>query len=164
MKSGHQRAGTGAAALRRRRTSRGAVMVEALVAIPFFLIIFASIVFIGDLYRSKLRTHQSSMAEVWSRAFGDCDDPFGLPPLPGTGGIDWDEADEAPGAALCDKDFAKVESQKEAKVKASNLIGGKEADTSTKTAVLCNEVAESGDFEGATDFLWEIFGSEVSQQ
>jgi hypothetical protein len=163
MKSGHQRAGKGTATSRRRRAKRGAVMVEALVAIPFFLIIFASTVFIGDLYRTKLRTHQASMAEAWVNAFGDCESGIGLPPLPGTGGIDWDEAAEAPGAALCDKDFAKIQSEKSGNVTASSIIGGNQADATTKTTILCNEVAETGDFEGATDFLWQIFGSEVEE-
>ena len=163
MKSGHQRAGKGTATSRRRRGQRGAVMVEALVAIPFFLIIFASIVFIGGLYRTKLRTHQDSMVEAWVNAFGDCNNGIGLPPLEGTEGIDWDEADGAPGTALCEKDFAKIQSEKNASVTASSLIGGNQADATTKTTLVCHEVAESGDFEGATDFLWEIFGTEVEE-
>ena len=163
MKSGHQHAGKGTAISRRRRAKRGAVMVEAIVAIPFFLIIFASIVFIGDLYRTKLRTHQDSMAEAWVNAFDDCEDGFGPEPLPGTEGIEWDDADGAPGTALCDARFAKIQSEKSGNVTASSLIGGNQADATTKTTLLCNEVAESGDFDGAADFLWGIFGQEVEE-
>ena len=41
--------------LRKRSGQRGAVMVEGVVAIPFFLLMFAGIVFVGKLYETKMR-------------------------------------------------------------------------------------------------------------
>ncbi|MCC6555560.1 MAG: hypothetical protein IT372_21575 [Polyangiaceae bacterium] len=158
-----QRGGTRAAASRRRGARRGAVMVEALVVIPFFIIIFASIVFIGNLYKNKLKTSQDSLAEVWLNSNLGCNGAATLSPLPGTEAVDWGEVKEAPGMALCDKEFGKLQSTKEASVKASNLIGGKNASAGTSTAVLCNEVPETGDFNGAVDFLWGLFGPEEGE-
>ena len=40
---------------RQRRDQAGAALVEALVAIPFFITIFATTMFLGDFYKTEAR-------------------------------------------------------------------------------------------------------------
>ena len=57
----------------RRKGQRGAALVEAVVVIPFFIIIFASMIFIGQLYGEKQRTMREAKQNVWVYAMGNCE-------------------------------------------------------------------------------------------
>jgi len=149
MQGGHWKAGS-------RRRKRGAAMVEALVAIPFFMIIFASTVFVGEFYRRKLKSHRESMLLMWQASSLGCDETI-LGPLPGSANINLGAASEAPGAALCSTGFGEVTELATGSVQASGIIGGYTANASTSTKLICNEKAETGDFDGASEFLWELF-------
>lgn len=145
--------------IRRRRRARGAAMVEAIVSIPFFIIIFVSMVFIGRLYRSKMSTHRQAMATAWQNATLGCD-PAVTGPIPGTPSIDLGAAKDAPGAQLCNTSIGQVSETVAGNATASGALGGFSATTTTRTKLVCNERPTRGDFEGATEFLWDIFGPE----
>jgi hypothetical protein len=133
-------------------------MVEAVVAIPFFLIIFASTVFIGELYRRKLKSHRESLAAAWNEAGQGCTAPPGV--LPGTPPVDLGEASAVPETALCDTGFGDVTEVANGSATAPAIIGGYTANASTATKLICNEQPKTANFEGAAEFLWEQFAPE----
>ena len=147
---------TGRSSFRRRRRARGAAMVEAIVTIPFFIIIFVSIIFVGRLYRSKMKTHRESMASAWQKSVLGCD-PALTGPIPGTPSIDLGAAKDAPGAQLCDSSVGQIKESVNGSAAASGALGGFSASTTTTTKLVCNERPTRGDFEGAFDFLWDLF-------
>ena len=57
-----------------RGRSRGAALVEALVAIPFFIAIFIGLVFFNKLYLEKLRTVADARQRAWTLAIANCKD------------------------------------------------------------------------------------------
>ena len=59
--------------LRKIRSSRGAAVVEAVVVIPFFIIIFASMIFVAKLYGEKQRTLRVSKEYAWTYAMANCE-------------------------------------------------------------------------------------------
>ncbi|HSO00452.1 MAG TPA: hypothetical protein VLS89_19305 [Candidatus Nanopelagicales bacterium] len=139
-----------------RRRRRGAVMAESLVAIPFFILIFGSAVFIGDLYRSKLSTHRASMERVWTESLLGCDETT-LGPLPLNNDIDLKEAAGAPGAQLCDTGFGMLTEEQSGSVARPAPLPAGNVDTTTTTLLICNEKPTDGDFDGAADFLWNLY-------
>lgn len=140
----------------RRRRQRGAAMAEALVAIPFFILIFGSMVFIGNLYRSKLNTHRLSMENAWRESLIGCDETT-LGPLPVANGIDLKDASGSPGAALCQEGFGVLEESEEGTVQRNYPLPSGTVNTTTTTRLICNEKPVAGDFDGAADFLWNLY-------
>lgn len=140
----------------RRRASRGAAMVEALVAIPFFIIIFASTVFIGGVYRTKLAAHRQSQQTGWTAALAGCTGNA-MGALPGSQSIDLKEASSLPEAQLCNQGFGEVEGTGNGSTTASPIIGGKTVNLTTQSPIVCDERPVTGDFDGAANFLWEMF-------
>src|SRR5262245_31598672 len=94
---------------RERRRQRGAAMTEAVVAIPFFIIIFACTVFAGRVYGTKIKTLNNSARGAWTQALQGCEGSEGESPMAAAGGTD--ELDEAEGtneAAIANKGFGGV--------------------------------------------------------
>ena len=58
---------------RSRRLARGAAMTEAAVAIPFFLILFAALVFVHKLYAVKENTRTEARQAMWAYALNACE-------------------------------------------------------------------------------------------
>lgn len=140
----------------RRRRQRGAAMAEALVAIPFFILIFGSMVFIGNLYRSKLNTHRLSMENAWRESLMGCDETT-MGPLPVANNINLEAMAGAPGAALCQEGFGVLEESEEGSVQRNYPLPAGAVNTTTTTRLICNEKPTTGDFDGAADFLWNLY-------
>ena len=148
--------------IRRRRRARGAAMVEALVTIPFFIIIFASMLYVGRLYGEKQRTLRQAKEYAWTFAMSNCSGSaqnagMGSSGNPGNG-IDLGEANNYKGVGgdqSLSKDFGTSTATVQAKVTASNLIGGKTNNLSTTTRVQCNEEPIDGDLLGVLRFAWK---------
>jgi hypothetical protein len=134
-------------------------MAEALVAIPFFILIFAGMLFIGNLYREKLRTHRVSMNHAWTDSLKGCDEGE-LGPLPVTNHINLGAAAGSPQAALCQTGFGKLSHHENGSVQRPSMIPGGAANATTYTHLICNEDPETGQFDGAADFLWNQFASD----
>ncbi|MGZ3473310.1 MAG: hypothetical protein ACXVCJ_02430, partial [Polyangiales bacterium] len=47
-------------------------MVEGVVAIPFFLIIFSALIFVNKFYETKLRTMRLTKESAWNYAMCNC--------------------------------------------------------------------------------------------
>jgi hypothetical protein len=156
-----------------RRNQRGAAMVEAVVAIPFFLVIFASILYVGQTYGEKLRVMRSSKEKVWSFAMANCGEPGDSPPGHGgdtsgvsrgsesngqNGGADTSQAGQAQGAPhseVLSKDVGSATITMDATVTAPGILGGISARQSSYRKVMCNEPAYDGDLKGTVKAAYQ---------
>src|SRR5262245_7575932 len=115
---------------RSRCGGRGAALVEAIVVIPFFLIIFGSIVFVGELYSRKLATMSRSTriaCEPAGRCTGGTDSGE---PLVNKSSIDLGAAAALPFTQLCDQGFGEVVVTEASSTTAARLLGGFTKDAS----------------------------------
>ncbi len=146
----------------RKRRQRGAAMVEALVAIPFFIIIFAGTMFVGSFYQEKLRTLAESKRCAWDHALNGCQggcaadtstaDPGGdVQPPGGTGNS---KTDSAPGSQIMSNAFYQSSFTVKSSATASNALGGYVKQISSTTTVMCDEVPEDGNLVGLATYLW----------
>ena len=54
------------------RNERGAAMTEAVVVIPFFLIIWMSLIFLHHMYKGRLEAQTVSMSAALENSYGGC--------------------------------------------------------------------------------------------
>lgn len=148
--------------VRSRRRRRGAAMVEALVAIPFFIVIFATTMFVGSFYQEKLRTLRESKKCAWDHAIAGCNGGCQAETTSGgsgaeltpPGGAGDDKANSAPGAEIQSKDVNQSKFTVKAQVTASNTLGGFVRNIESTTTVMCDETPEDGDPVGVAKYLW----------
>lgn len=158
--------------LRRRRKSRGAAMVEAVVVIPFFIIIFASMIFVAKLYGEKQRTLRVSKEYAWTYAMANCESgganttlESGGSPMGQLGSQDPNVVSDPlhqfngsdPGMDKFDKNWGTASSTVTGSVTASKAIGGFTNNLSTTTKVQCNEKRQEGNVRGLFHFAWDLF-------
>jgi hypothetical protein len=146
----------------KRRRKRGAAMVEALLAIPFFIVIFATTMFVGGFYNEKLRTMRESKRCAWDHAINGCSG--GCNAETGSAGSGQEvqspngtgdpKTDNAPGGQIMSKDFYQSKFTVKSTATASNTIGGFTRNIESTTTVLCDEVPENGDPVGIAKYLW----------
>jgi hypothetical protein len=137
-------------------------MVEALVAIPFFIVIFACILFVGSFYQEKLRTMAESKRCAWDHALNGCNggcaaDTGTAGPgqeLSSPGGTGNSKTQGAPGADIMSKDFYQSSFTVKSSATASNVIGGFVKPIQSTTVVLCDEVPADGNPVGVAQYLW----------
>lgn len=148
--------------MRTRRRRRGAAMVEAVVAIPFFIIVFASMLYTAKLYGEKQRTLREAKQQAWSYALANCEGSPGSSTSrqQDTDGVGTDEAVDkyAPhtdGAELL-SDWGTASATVKGTTVASGAIGGFEAKLSTTTRVQCNEKPRDGNVLGVLKFAWGL--------
>lgn len=151
----------------KRRRQRGAAMVEALVAIPFFIVIFAVTMFVGQFYQEKLRTIRESKRCAWDHALNGCKggcqadtstagSGSEVQPPGGTGDS---KANGAQDGTIASKDFYQSKFTVKSQATASNMIGGYVKNIESTTTVMCDEVPENGDPIGIAKYLWNNGGS-----
>lgn len=145
-----------------RLRRRGAAMVEALVAIPFFIVIFASTMFVGGFYQEKLRTMAESKRCAWDHSINGCNggcaaetgsagSSSDVTPPNGTGN---GKTQTAPGSQIMSKDFYQSKFTVKSSATASNVLGGYSKPIESTTTVMCDEVPENGDLAGVAKYLW----------
>jgi hypothetical protein len=146
----------------RRLCQRGAAMVEALVAIPFFVVIFACTMFVGSFYQEKLRTMAESKRCAWDHSLNGCNGGCSantgsagsgaeVQPPGGTGSS---KTQGSPGSQIMSKDFYQSSFTVQSKTQASNVIGGFVKPIQSTTTVMCDEVPEDGNIVGVAKYLW----------
>jgi hypothetical protein len=153
-------------------------MVEALVVIPFFILIFVCIVFMGSLYAEKLRVMRLTKESAWTYAIANCDEPgdpltstlrqsSGAPSAtPGGNEAPPDFSEHSPPGAnadegqanageyggemgkLASRDFGSSEATLQGSVSVSGSFGEFKKTVSSRTRVMCNEPPFDGTFEG----------------
>lgn len=157
----------------RRNRQRGAAMVEAVVVIPFFLIIFASMIYAGHLYGSKIRTMRLAKQYAWTYAMNNCesgggnvshqDDGSAMDDVKGVNS----NADDGPshnmdksgdqGMSKINQNMGTASSTVNASVTAGKEIGGFTKKLSTTTKVQCNEKPIDGDLFGLFKYGWNMW-------
>lgn len=140
----------------RRRSERGAAFVEALVAIPFFITIFASTMFVGKFYGDKMKTLRESREVAWAGAMKGCAGGE-APPLDDAASANLEEAAGAPGTDTLSKGFGNSSSTKTGKATASNVIGGFGVAITSKTVVACNEQRQKSDPFSIAKYIFKFF-------
>lgn len=146
--------------LARRRRQRGAAMVEAVMSIPFFIIIFTITIFLGKLYREKLRTIREAKQAAWVTASANCEG--GSASVQGAGndylsfGAENNPTMGAPGTEIFFRPFKQASQQVDGSASAYDALGSGQGNytknVSTKTVVMCNEPPVDGQFNA--DFLF----------
>jgi len=147
-------------ALKRRRRERGAAMVEALVAIPFFILVFGFTMFLGTFYGEKMRTLRVSRECAWSNAMlgcnGGCQASVGVTDGEQLTPPDAQDpaANGAPGSEIMSKDWYQATFTVKSSATASGVIGGFSKPLESTTRVMCNEEPENGDLAGVVGYIW----------
>jgi Flp pilus assembly protein TadG len=153
----------------RSRRARGAAMVEALVAIPFFIVIFVSILYIGHLYGEKQRTLREAKQGAWSYALNNCeggsnateqtdDNPQEALDSQGASSDSGDIDKYAPssGGSSFLKSWGTAVYTVKGTVVADGLLGGFQNSLSTTDRVQCNEKPEDGTVDGVLKYGWSL--------
>jgi len=144
--------------LRNRRRQRGAAMVEGLIVIPFFMLIFAGTMFIGGFFAKRIHLQNEVREETWKMAVSEnCDGKAkgNLKSMEIVDSSDLGELSASPLAALCDKDFGSVSYT----AKDSHKVGSFDGKINATAMVPCNETPIAGDtaYESAVQFLWDAY-------
>ena len=139
------------------RRERGAAMVEAMLVIPFFIIIFVLSIFLNNLYATMLQTIRETKQCVWQTAMkGDCQGGCGQSNVKNLGDKDLDKGAEnnpSQGHPQVDKwlkktfsenDFTKTGSASSSTV--SGIVDGFSVQVGTKQVAMCNEIPEDAQF------------------
>lgn len=145
------------ARLARLRRQRGAAMIEALIVIPFFIMIFVLSIFLNNLYTEKLKTIRETKQCVWTSAMkGDCQGGCGQSNTKNLGDKDLDqgaESNPSQGHPQVDKwltkTFSETDQTKTGSASASSVDGivtGFSVQVGTKQIAMCNEIPEDAQF------------------
>ncbi len=153
---------------RGRAGSRGAAMVEAVVAIPFFLLMFSAILYVNRLYESKMRVMRFAREAAWNYAMCNCSDqgdpvssscqpPEGASASSGSAGSGTASGYDpsaitsvggGPGGSLAGKGYGSSKSTLQADLKADGMLGGFDKNITSTTVVMCNETPHDGNLKG----------------
>ena len=57
---------------RARAGERGAAFVEAVIVLPFFILVFAGVMFVGKFYDSKLTVMREARQSAWTQSMSNC--------------------------------------------------------------------------------------------
>ncbi len=144
-------------------------MVEAVVAIPFFIIIFASILYVGKLYAQKQRTLREAKQQAWTYALNNCEGGGGASKQPDgnpVSGLNSQGAGlgkgagsyvPASGGESLTTDWGTATATVKGTVVADNLIGGYTNKLSTTTRMQCNEKPADDSILGVLKAGWHNF-------
>jgi hypothetical protein len=150
----------------RRTKERGAALVEMLVVVPVFIVLFAGMIF---LHRTVAKTQRSMLAarrEAWKSAMSGCAANGDAMPQPGL----TSEMSGAPGsdasilanvgsATGTAADFAHVQVLAASGGPAAQASGiDFRSDVRSKVIVLCNAQTQPGDFPGVLKWFWNSSG------
>ncbi|MGZ3420772.1 MAG: hypothetical protein ACXVEF_20130 [Polyangiales bacterium] len=152
-------------------------MVEGVVAIPFFLIIFSALIFVNKFYETKLRTMRLTKESAWNYAMCNCAEkgdsissscraPEG--DSAGSGGSSDGKADgfdpgslskggSGPGSEIASKKFGSSYASMETKITSDSFLGGFTKTISSRTKVMCNEAPHNGDLKGWGSAAFDAF-------
>ncbi len=147
--------------VRSQRRQRGAAMVEALVVIPFFMLILAGSMFVGGHFGKRIDTQSKARFMTWKLAVAEnCDTTSGLnlEELEVVDSSDLGELSKSPLAALCDKDFGSVAYE----ARAAHQVDGAfpfSSEIRAKAVAPCNETPIPGDvaYQASVEFLWDAY-------
>jgi hypothetical protein len=149
-----------------RGRSRGAAMVEALVVIPFFMLILAGALYVAGLYSTRIEVQGVARTGAWNGAIaGNCQ---GVPTVNDLADFavvdkaDLGELSSSPLAALCDADFGAGVSRWRKGYEVTGPFPFPEAVIETVAMMPCNDEPIAGDtaYENAVKYLWDLYQSQ----
>lgn len=141
------------------RGRRGAAMTEAVVAIPFFILMFAGTVFIGDFYKEKLRTLREAREKAWVHASANCEsdaantEGAGISMVPPE---DENPGQGAPGSDVITKGYDEAHAKVEGHATSSNILGGVTKQVKSESYVTCNEKPQNGNPFGVFKYVGDV--------
>ena len=147
---------------RRLPRRRGAAMVEGVVAIPFFLLMFVGAMFVGGFYKKRIDAASKARNEAWQRAAvqsckggSNC----ALAGLPIVAAADLGTLSTAPFAALCEADIGGVCYEQRTSHAVSGGPWSFNQEIWAKSYLPCNDEAIAGDaaYKAAVEFLWDAY-------
>src|SRR5262249_23965643 len=146
---------------RERSRQRGAAMAEAVVSIPFFIVIFACTLFADRVYTTKIKTLNDSKRAAWTSALKGCSGNGGDNLVEAGGGSqsDMGQAGQLPQTQLTKKGFGGAVGTSDGSAVAPGYIGGQSLSISSTTTVMCNQIPEDGNLVGAAKMLWNLLKS-----
>ena len=135
-------------------------MVEAVVAIPFFIAIFFALGFVSELYVSQQRTISVSRQRAWELAMTNCKGTVPdakVETSPGLGGLDFGGMGNFPGVSDVVGGVKMATSTLEAKVPSDSKkqLAGFSQELKTMTWVPCNEAPVDGDLPSMAKHAWK---------
>lgn len=154
--SPHSRANRAAG---RRRRHHGAAMVEGLVVIPFFVLIFAGIMFAGNVYEQKLVNLAEARNLAWTDSMANCGRaPNFLPPIGSLESV----AGGNPGTQLCNENFGITNAgEASSSVNVDGAYSFSQSVDARVPRLFCNEAVQGADFQAAVGFLWRAMSPSV---
>jgi TadE-like protein len=153
-------------AIQIRKMQRGAALVEMVVVVPVFIVLFAGMVF---LHRTVAKTQRSMLAarrEAWKTAMSGCQANGGAMPQPGL----TSDMSGAPGtdasilahlgyATGTASDYAHVQVLTASAAPVAEARGLEfHANVESKVLVFCNAQTQPGDFPGVLKWFWQSSG------
>ncbi len=154
-----------------RPSQRGAVLLEAIVVIPFFILTLAVLIFAGAVYSTKLRAMRDAKSRVWSYAMANCGEagngaigdarnwngatsaydgnPTSTVPMNGAG-----STQGAQGTQLLQKDVNAAVATVEYTARSDWQIGAHEVRPRAVERVLCNEPPYDADLRNVMSRAW----------
>ena len=158
---------------RRHADTRAAAMVEALVVIPLFLVVFALLLFVGNLYGQKQKTLRDARQRAWSYAMHDCQgtEPDVTQQGGGTGSLTDLQGQLGPGAPTIDPNQYNGDptggqsltggggvsvATSKSQAQAGGLVGGFSQSVQTTTRVTCNEAIHDGNPVGMISYAFDL--------
>ncbi|XYH94743.1 hypothetical protein ACMHYB_44025 [Sorangium sp. So ce1128] len=148
-------------------------MVEAVVVVPFFIMIFVALLFVGSLYKEKLRVMRLAKQSAWMYAMANCGesgDPLTSRMTAADDAIisqtseicavpadpKYSDAMKAGGdqAGLASKRHGFAEARMASSVNASGGLGGVTKGVTGHARVMCNEPPYNGNLSGFLKAGW----------
>lgn len=147
---------------RRLRRRRGAAMVEGVVAIPFFILMFVGAMFVGGFFKKRIDAQSNARNETWKRAGVDNCDMGANGQLEGMQIVDskdLGELSKSPLAALCEADFGAISYTFRDSHAVSGGAWSFNQEVTATVLVPCNETPLAGDaaYAAAVEFLWDAY-------
>ena len=141
-------------------------MVEAVVAIPLFLIVFACMLYVGKLYSEQQRTLREAKQQAWTFALGNCQGGSGAAQPDGDAASQLDSkgaglppsAQKYGGKANGDQlmqNWGTAVATVQGSVASGDFLGWTHQ-VSTTTRMQCNEKPQSGDVGGVLSYGWSL--------
>jgi hypothetical protein len=138
-------------------------MVEALIAIPVFIVIFTSMVYIVRLYGAKQRTLREAREQVWTSAM-NCGSVSGnLSEVPGgdDGKAEANKYTGAPGGSTLTVGGGMTSASSSASASESSALASFSHSVTTTSTVMCNVKKEPGSLQGVLNYAWDMFKGNV---
>lgn len=156
-----------------QRQSRGAVAVEAVAVVSFFVLMFALMAFVSGYYAQKQYTLRVSKEQAWMYAMKNCKEAYGnashsespessMSDVESTRhDVDTSSADELSGGdskketETLSKKWGTASATVSSSVKVPAMLHGFSGAMSSTTTAQCNEVPQNGNLLGVLKYAWE---------